>query len=214
MFPNLLATSYGVLLECLKTKDGPSVRYLWLLPEKNYLPIKFIVTHTKDGSNFWQLDWSEYKKLADGVWFPGKIENRHEGRRASLIKVEEVDISPLTKEDFEFKFPAFTHVTDHIAGVSYLTTMTLEQSGLEQTPLESSLSNKEKEEVLDKYLESSETTNSKDSDVVDADVKLRSKANLKEKSSEVPYWPYWTIMVAFICVGVGLIFVFTRRKKA
>ena len=76
--------------------------------------------------------------------------------------------------------------------------------------MESSLSNKEKEEVLDKYLEYSETTNSKDSDVIDAGVKLRSKANLKEKSNEVPYW---TIMLAFIFVGVGIIFVFTRRKK-
>lgn len=107
--------------------------------------------------------------------------------------------------------PAFTHVTDHLIGSSYLTTATLEQSGIEQNLLESSLSNKEKEEVLDKYLESSETTNSKDSDVIDADVKLRSKANLKEESSEVPYL---TIMLTFIFVAVGIIFVFTRRKKA
>ena len=161
------------------------------------------------------MDWSEFKELANGVWFPGKIESFFGGvGGTTTVKIEEIDISPLTKEDFKFKFPEFTHVTDHILGTSYLTTATMEQSGIEQAPLESSLSNKEKEEVLDKYLEPSETTNSKDSDVIDADVKLRSQANLKEKSTEVPYWPYWTIMLAFIFVGVGIIFVFTRRKKA
>ena len=45
----------------------------------------------------------------------------------TTLKVENIDISPLTKKDFEFKFPGFTHVTDHIAGISYLTTMPLEQ---------------------------------------------------------------------------------------
>jgi len=196
----------------LKRKEDPFDSYVWLLPEKNYLPIKYQKVRPTDGSIFWQMDWSEFKELAGGIWFPGKIEHCFEGvSEPTTLKVEEVDISPLTKEDFKFKFPAFTHVTDHLIGMSYLTTMTLEQSGIEQTPLESSLSNKEKEEVLDKYLESSETTNSKDSDVIDAGVKLRSKTNLKEKSTEVPYWP---IMLAFIFVGVGIIFVFTRRKKA
>jgi hypothetical protein len=158
------------------------------------------------------MHWSDFKEFTGGIWYPMNIKMYlRDVNEPVTIKIEEMDISPLTKEDFEFKFPAFTHVTDHIIGTSYLTTMPLEQSGIEQTPLESSLSNKEKEEVLDKYLEYSETTNSKDSDVTDAGVELRSKANLKEKSNEVPYW---TIMLAFIFVGVGIIFVFTRIKKA
>ena len=185
--------------------------YLWLLPEKNYLPIKWI-NYKPDGGRLQEMHWSEFKEFAGGIWYPMNIKMylQHIDNPVTF-KIEEMDISPLTKEDFEFKFPAFTHVTDHLAGISYLTTMTMEQSGIEQAPLESSLSNKEKEEVLDKYLESSETTNSKDSDVIDAGVKLISQVNLKEKSTEVPYW---TIMLAFIFVGVGIIFVFIRRKKA
>jgi hypothetical protein len=186
--------------------------HLWLLPEKNYLPIKFESYRTTDGSRQEEMHWSDFKEFTGGIWYPMNIKMYlRDVNEPVTIKIEEMDISPLTKEDFEFKFPAFTHVTDHIIGTSYLTTMPLEQSGIEQTPLESSLSNKEKEEVLDKYLEYSETTNSKDSDVTDAGVELRSKANLKEKSNEVPYW---TIMLAFIFVGVGIIFVFTRIKKA
>ena len=186
--------------------------HLWLLPEKNYLPIKYEAYRTTDGGRLQELHWSKFKEFPGGIWYPMNIKMYLKDIDApTTFKIEEMGISPLTKEDFEFKFPAFTHVTDHIIGTSYLTTMPLEQSVIEQTPLESSLSNKEKEEVLDKYLESSETTNSKDSDVIDAGAKLIGKANLKEKANEVPYW---TIMLAFVFVGAGIIFVFTRRKKA
>jgi len=221
--PNGMAKIQGEeLVDGLKTikinfkmAEGILDCHLWLLPEKNYLPIKYISYHKnyKEGKQRLQeIHWSEFKEFTGGIWYPMNINLYYRHIEVpTTVKIEEIDISPLTKEDFEFKFPAYTHVTDHLIGASYLTTTTMEQSGIEQTPLESSLSNKEKEEVLDKYLESSETTNSKDSDVIDAGVKLRSKTNLKEKSTEVPYWP---IMLAFIFVGVGIIFVFTRRKKA
>ena len=188
------------------------IGYVWLLPEKNYLPIQYKITRTADGSTYWQINWSEFKECAGAIWFPGRMDlSFGDVSEPTTITVDEMDISPLTQKDFEFKFPAFTHITDHLLGMSYLTTQPLEQSGIDHAPLESSLSNKEKEGVLDKYLEYSETTNSKDSDVIDADVKLRSQANLKEESSEVPYL---TIMLTFIFVAVGIIFVFTRRKKA
>jgi len=196
----------------LKEAESRNIDYVWLLPEKNYLPIKYEITRATDGSTFWQIYWSEFKEFAGGIWAPGRMElSFGDVSGPTTITVDEMDISPLTKEDFEFKFPAFTHVTDHLLGTSYLTTPTLDQSGIDQAPLESSISNKEKEEVLDKYLESSETTNNKDPNVIDESVKLRSKANLKEKSSKVSYW---TIMLAFIFVGVGIFFVFKRRKKA
>ncbi len=200
-----------------KVAEGIIDCYLWLLPEKNYLPIKCKIYNKnyKEGKERLQeIHWSEFKDLGSGIWYPMNI-NLYYGhiKEPTTIKIEEIDISPLTKEDFEFEFPTFTHVTDHLIDASYLTTATMEQSGIEQGPLEPSLSNKEKEEVLDKYLESSETTNSKDSDVIDAGVKPISKANIKEKSTEVPYL---TIMLAFalVFVVVGIIFVFTRRKKA
>jgi hypothetical protein len=220
--PNGMASIQGEeLVNGLKTikinfKAGEGILdyYLWLLPEKNYLPKKLIIYHKnyKEGKQrLWEMDWSEFKEFTGGIWYPMNINMYNRDVNEPItIKIEEMDISPLTKEDFYFEFPAFTHVTDHIAGTSYLTTMPVEQSGLEDTPLGSSLSNKEKEEVLDKYLESSETTNSKDSDVIDADVEPGSKANLKEKSTEVPYW---IILLVSIFIVVGIIFVFTRRKK-
>ena len=121
--------------------------YLWLLPQKNYLPIKWI-SYLPDGSRLQEMHWSEFKEFAGGIWYPMNIKMylRHIEEPVTF-KIEEMDISPLTKEDFWFQFPAFTHVTDHILGTSYLTTMT------------------------------------------------------------------WVIMLAFIVVAVGIIFVFARRKK-
>ena len=113
----------------IKKEDDSLDRYVWLLPEKNYLPIKYKIIRTTDGSNLWQIDWSEFKKLAGSIWFPGKIETCFwDVSEPTTLKVEEIDISPLTKEDFDFKFPASTRVTDYIASISYLTTMPLEQS--------------------------------------------------------------------------------------
>ena len=69
------------------------------------------------------MHWSEFKEFADGIWYPMEIKMYLRNiDNPSTIKIEEMDISPLTKEDFEFEFPEFTHVTDHIAGTSYLTT--------------------------------------------------------------------------------------------
>ena len=97
--------------------------HLWLLPEKNYLPIKFTSHRTTDGSRQEEMHWSEFKEFADGIWYPMEIKMYLRNiDNPSTIKIEEMDISPLTKEDFEFEFPEFTHVTDHIAGTSYLTT--------------------------------------------------------------------------------------------
>jgi len=196
-----------------KMADGDLDCQLWLLPEKNYLPLKFINFLTSDGSRVQETHYSEFKELSGGIWYPMNISlyYRHVEKPVT-IKTEEIDNSPLTKEDFEFELPAFTHVTDHIIGTSYLTTEILDTSGIEDTPLaEKPLSNNEKEKVLDKYLESTKTTNSKDSDVTDTGVTLTPKGNLKEETTEVPYLK---IMLAFIFVSLGIIFIFARRKKA
>lgn len=154
--PNSMATIQGEeLVNGLKTvkinfkeADGILDLHLWLLPDKNYLPIKCIVYHKeyKEGKHpLVETHWSEFKEFPGGLWYPMTIKKyiRHL-KVPTIFKIEEMDISPLTKEDFEFEFPAMTHVTDHINGISYVTT-TPEQSVIEQTPLESSLSNKEKE---------------------------------------------------------------------
>lgn len=198
-----------------KIAEGVLDCYLWLLPEKNYLPIKCVIYHKnyKEGKERLQeTHWSEFKELAGGIWYPMNINLYYRHIKVpTIVKIEEIDISPLTKKDFGFEFPAFTHVTDHISGISYLTTMPLEQSGLEQNSLALSLSDKEKEEVLDKYLESSKITNSKDSNAIDVDLEVSPKANLKQKSSHVPYL---TIMLLLIFVVVAIIFTLTRRKQA
>jgi hypothetical protein len=185
--------------------------YLWLLPEKHYLPVKWI-SYRPDGGRLQEMHWSEFKEFAGGIWYPMNIEMYLKDVEAPVtFKIEEMDLSPLTKEEFEFTFPAFTHVTDHIVGTSYLTTATMEQSGIEQAAVESSLSNKEKEEVLDKYLESSETTNGKESDVGEAGVKVLSKADLRDKSNAVAYG---AIVLVCVLAGIGIVCVVTRKKKA
>ena len=194
----------------LKEAKSRNIDYVWLLPEKNYLPIKYEITRATDGSTYWQIYWSEFKEFAGGIWAPGRMElSFGDGSSPTIITVDEMDLSPLTKEDFEFEFPAFTHVTDHLIGANYLTTMTMEQSGIEQTPLESSLSNKEKEEALNKYLESDKTDNSQEPSVIDANNKLiRTQANINKNTVL-----YWIIIPASIFLGIIMILVFTRRKS-
>jgi len=114
-----LVDGFKAIKIILKHKeDSRFNRYVWLLPEKNYLPIKYKIVRTTDGSDFWQINWGEFKEFAGGIWFPGKTELCFgDISEPTTLKVEEMDISPLTKEDFEFEFPEFTHVTDHTAGL-------------------------------------------------------------------------------------------------
>jgi hypothetical protein len=138
-----------------KAADGLLDCHLWLLPEKNYLPIQWRIYHknyNEGKERLQEIHWSEFKEFSGGIWYPMNIKMylRHVEDPVTF-EIEEMDISPLTKEDFEFKFPGCTHVTDHISGISYVTTTPLEQSEIEQTRSESSSSNKEgREEVSDK----------------------------------------------------------------
>jgi hypothetical protein len=115
-----------------KGGEGLLDYHLWLLQEKNYLPIKCIIYHKnyKDGKQRLQkIHWSEFKEVSSGIWYPMNIKMYlRDVNEPVTFKIEEMDISPLTKEDFEFEFPALTHVTDHIAGISYLTTKTMGKS--------------------------------------------------------------------------------------
>jgi len=129
--PNSIAKIQGEeLVDGLKTikinfksKENFFDGYLWLLPEKNYLPIKFKCYRTTDGSKISEMHWSEFKEFTGGIWYPMNIKlYLGDVNEPVTFKIEEMDISPLTKEDFDFNFPAFTHVTDHILGVSYLIT--------------------------------------------------------------------------------------------
>lgn len=219
--PNSMAKIQGEeLIDGLKTINvnfkgaGGIVDYrLWLLPDKNFLPIKLIVYNKKyrDGTQpLEETQWSDFREFPGGIWYPMSINKYLRDLKEPVrFEIEEMDISPLRKEDFEFKFPAFTHVTDHLIGTSYLTTTPLEQSGIEHAPLESSLSSKEKEEVLDKYLESSETTILKDSNGIIPGIKPISEADLKP-SHEVPYR---TIVLACLVVGMGALVMAARIRR-
>ncbi|MHC5075520.1 MAG: hypothetical protein ACYTFM_03725, partial [Planctomycetota bacterium] len=106
-----------------KAAEGFLDCHLWLLPEKNYLPVKFTSFKATDEGRIKEMHWSEFKQFTGGIWYPMNINLYFKDvKEPVIVKIEEMDISPLTKEDFEFKFPEFTHVTDHVAGVSYLTT--------------------------------------------------------------------------------------------
>lgn len=104
-----------------KAAEGTLDCNLWLLPDKNYLPIKYKTYRTADGGEQWEMRWSEFKELADGVWYPMNIKLFFRGNKyPTTLTIDEMDISPLTKSDFEFKFPALAHVTDETSGTSYL----------------------------------------------------------------------------------------------
>jgi hypothetical protein len=99
-----------------KEVDGILDCHLWLQPERNYLPIKLIVYHKeyKDGKHpLVVTHWSDFKEFPGGIWYPMTIKKyiRHL-KEPVIFKTEEVDFSALTKEDFEFDFPAMTHVTN------------------------------------------------------------------------------------------------------
>ena len=68
---------------------------------------------------YWQIDWSDFKESDSGIWFPWKIQtNFSDVAEPAITEVEEVDFTPLRKEEFEFDFPPFTHVTDHLLGIN------------------------------------------------------------------------------------------------
>jgi len=51
---------------------------LWLLPDRNYLPIKLIVYHKEynDGKHpLVVTHWSEFKEFPGGIWYPMTIKN-------------------------------------------------------------------------------------------------------------------------------------------
>lgn len=197
-----------------KMAEGLMDCHLWLSPEKNYLPIKCIVYHKeyKEGKQRLQeIHWRKFKEFSGGIWYPMNIHLYYRHITVpTIVKIEEMDISPLTKEDFEFQFPAYTHVTDHVTGTSYVTTVPSENASREESPLEPSLS-REREEVLHKYLQSSKTSNSEASNAIDAQDLRVSKANRKEEPNGVPYW---MIMLAFLFAGVGIILIFVRKSNA
>jgi hypothetical protein len=195
----------------IKETSGVLDCYLWLLPEKHYLPVKWI-NYMPDGSRLQEMHWSEFKEFAGGIWYPMNIQMYLKNVETPVVfKIEEMDTSPLSKQDFEFTFPAFTHVTDHIVGTSYLTTATMEQSGIGDAAGAPPLSSEEKEKVLDKYLESSQATHSEGPEVNEATVKVLSKANLGDKSHEAAYG---TAVLVCVLAGIGAIYVVRRRKKA
>ena len=186
--------------------------HLWLSPEMNYLPVRYESYRTTDGGREQEVRWSEFKEFDGRVWYPMRIEQYLKDIKEPVtVTIEEMSISPLTQEDFEFEFPASTHVTDHILGASYLTTMPLEQSDIERASLESSLSDKDRETVLDDYLASGATINGKGSDVT-AGSKIAAQRDLSETSKRVPYRAL--ILVAVVMAGGVIAVVLTRRKQA
>jgi hypothetical protein len=184
--------------------------HLWLLPEKHYLPVKWI-NYKPDGGRLQEMHWSEFKQFAGGIWYPMNIEMYLKDVEAPVVfRIEEMDTSALSKQDFEFTFPAFTHVTDHIAGTSYLTTPTMEQSGIEGSPEESPLSGEQKEKILDKYLESGKATNKKAEDAKNPGAKVLSRSDLGCKSHAVVCG---TAVLVAVLAGIGAVCIFRRRRR-
>ena len=95
--------------------------HLWLLPDRNYLPIKSIVYNKNYREGKYPMvvtHWGEFKELNAGIWYPMSIVKYIRNANEPItIKVDNCNIAPLTKKDFEFEFPESAHVTDHTIGL-------------------------------------------------------------------------------------------------
>jgi len=185
--------------------------WLWLLPEKNYLPVRYRAPLTFEGEDiYWQMDWSDFKESDNGTVFPWKIESRFSDvAEPTIIEVDEVDFSSLTKEDFEFAFPPLTHVTDHVLGTKYLTTPTVEMEMSrvkESVAAQSSANNDDKEALLDKYVEKG-----KASPVPESKVDNTVKGVECKKKTALGY--VWPAIIIVLVLAVGTAYVKQRRKQ-
>jgi len=198
-----------------KAAEGLLDYHLWLLPEKNYVPIKLEIYHKKykEGKQrFWGMRWGEFKEFPGNIWYPMNIKMYHRDVKSpTVMQIKEMDISPLGKGDFALEFPELTHVTDHVADISYLIAAAEGPGGIEHIPTEPLLSNKEKEKILDEYSEHTEAVSGENSVAADSSFEVKSKGGPKLKSAIIVY-----LVIAFGCVLAGAIMLFalTRRKKA
>jgi len=148
-------------LQCIKINFQAGSGFydcnIWVSPEKNYLPVKFTIYTAENKELFFTREWKEFKKLPDGSWFPMRIIITGKDRNnPSEFIVKNIDISPLTREDFRLEFPDFTHVTDHVAGISYVTaepSSSVEPGGLSIFNKKKCSNINNKEHLLDKYIE-------------------------------------------------------------
>lgn len=200
---------FNTLEVAFKSYDGSYDNHLWLLPEKNYLPVKLHSSRVTDGRRICDMYWGDYKRFAGNIWHPMEIKLYvRDSEQPTIMRTEEIDFTPLTKQDFQFEFPPNTHVTDHVGGASYLTTPTEEQRHRELDAVADSLTNAEKEKVLDQYVEASKSDGTEDLDGAETGVLSGHVANI-DNTTAIPR--YWVIILAFGIVGGGILV--ARRKK-
>jgi hypothetical protein len=129
---------------------------IWVSPERNFMPIKYEHYRTDTGELSWTTKWENFKKLSNGMWYPMRIAmTGKDAANPAVITVKRMDVTPLSKDDFVIKFPEFTHVTDHVAGISYVTTQPTTSSvdfdNINNEAINGNIDSRKKESILDMY---------------------------------------------------------------
>ncbi len=105
-----------------KVFKGAGMMTLWLCPELDFLPLRAKFVRCKDNKVMIDYETSEFSRLKNGLYFPGKITiHGWDPNYEATMTMSEVSIDALPPEFFRPELPPNTHVTDHALNISYTT---------------------------------------------------------------------------------------------
>jgi hypothetical protein len=100
----------SALLDSWKDGKGPTVLFLWISPERNYLPVRsefYFRDQWKPGATPGEVGHAEdFRKIAPGVWFPFRVvsecndleaerkEGKKQLRNQRVYTVEKAELDP------------------------------------------------------------------------------------------------------------------------
>lgn len=102
---------------------GTASMSLWICPERSFLAIKTRLVFNRNRKRILERSLSDLVQLPNGMWYPKRIEYGKPTLQADAFAytVEEISVAPLPQEFFRPAIPPNTHVTDHVAQLSYTT---------------------------------------------------------------------------------------------
>lgn len=111
---------------CLRVDVAPSddrgACSVWVDPQIGFCPRKVEIPRENRKSQV--IEFSDYKEIANGVWFPGTIDNRFtipdKGEMHYISRVKETSVDkPFLQEELTVTFPSGTEVIDSVLDAKY-----------------------------------------------------------------------------------------------
>lgn len=107
------------------TLDSGSIEVrLWVVPEKGFTPIRLKIFTAADGVQFYDKAYSNFTKLANGMWFPQVIYFGGDAAKPETMittHITKISADKLSQSFFHPTIPPRTHVSDHILKQTYVT---------------------------------------------------------------------------------------------